>query len=52
MNLARLQTQKTGHGAGGERLARERAEQETLLQEAAAEIEETRARVTETQQRI
>ncbi|MGA2977120.1 MAG: AAA family ATPase [Spirochaetia bacterium] len=51
VNLARLQTQKTGAEQEIGRLGRERAEQEALLSEVAAEIEETRTRVKETQDR-
>ena len=52
MNLARLQTQKTGIEQEIARLARERTEQEALLKEVGVEIEETRSRVKETQERI
>ncbi len=52
VNLARLQTQKTGAEAELARLAREREEQDGLLREAAIEIEETRTRVAETTGRI
>jgi chromosome segregation protein len=52
VNLARLQTQKSGAEAEVDRLAREREEQDGLLREAAIEIEETRGRVTETTARI
>ena len=52
VNLARLQTQKTGIEQEIARLARERTEQEALLKEVGVEIEETRSRVKETQERI
>lgn len=52
VNLARLQTQKTGTEQEIERLAREKSEQETLLAEVAAEVQETRRKVAETRERI
>ena len=52
VNLARLQTQKTGAESEIDRLARERTEQEGHLREAGVEIAETRGRVTETRGRI
>jgi chromosome segregation protein len=47
VNLARLQTQKTGAETEIQRLARERSEQDGLLREPGVEIAENRARVTE-----
>lgn len=52
VNLARLQTQKTGIEQEIARLARERAEQESLLRDVGVQIEQTRARVKETQARM
>jgi len=51
VNLARLQTQRGGMEQEIARLARERAEQESLLLDVGAQITETRGKVEETQQR-
>ena len=52
VDLARQQTQRTGVEQEISRLARERTEQEALLRDVAVEIDETRARVKETQERV
>ncbi|HEY9593859.1 MAG TPA: AAA family ATPase [Spirochaetia bacterium] len=52
VNLARLQTQRGGLEQEIARLAREDKEQEALLAEVAAEIEQTGARVKETRDRM
>jgi chromosome segregation protein len=52
VNLARLQTQRTGLEQEIQRLARERAEQETVLRDLGIQITDTRGRVEETQQRV
>ena len=52
VNLARLQTQRTGLQQEIERLARERVEQDTLLRDVATQVTETRGRVEETQARV
>jgi chromosome segregation protein len=52
VNLARLQTQKTGAEQEIERLTGESAEQEARLVEVAAEVEETRRKVAEAGERI
>jgi chromosome segregation protein len=52
VNLARLQTQKTGIEQEIARLARECTEQEALRGDVGQEIQQTRARVAETQVRI
>jgi chromosome segregation protein len=51
VNLARLQTQRTGMEQEIARLARERTEQETLLRDVGTQITETRGKVEETQHR-
>jgi chromosome segregation protein len=52
VNLARLQTQKTGIEQEIERLAREKTEQESLQRDVGVQIEQTRVRVKETQSRM
>jgi chromosome segregation protein len=52
VNLARLQTQKSGAEQEIERLAGECAEQENRLREVAAEVEETRRKAAEAVERI
>jgi chromosome segregation protein len=52
VNLARVQTQASGIEQEIQRLARERREQETVLTEVGAEIEQTRARESETREKI
>jgi chromosome segregation protein len=52
VNLARLQTQKAGLQEEMERLSREKTEQQSLLREIGLQIEETREKRGETEQRI
>jgi chromosome segregation protein len=52
VNLARLQTQRSGVEQEIVRLAKEKAEQEEILREVRQEIAETRLRVGETEERI
>jgi chromosome segregation protein len=52
VNLARLQTQRSGLQEEMERLAREKAEQEELLREIGFQIDQTRQKRAETEQRI
>ncbi|HTP57439.1 MAG TPA: chromosome segregation protein SMC, partial [Spirochaetia bacterium] len=52
VNLARLQTQRSGLQEEMERLAREKSEQEELLREIGLQIEQTRQKRAETDQRI
>jgi len=52
VNLARLQTQRSGLQEEMERLGREKAEQEELLREIGIQIDQTRQKRGETEQRI
>jgi chromosome segregation protein len=52
VNLARQQTQRTGLEEELERLAREKTEQESLLNDVGDQIEQTRSKRAETDQRI
>jgi chromosome segregation protein len=52
VDLARQQTQRTGVEQEIDRLGREHTEQEALLRDVAVEIDATRARVMETQDRV